>query len=38
VDDLRGATENQLDPDIPSPGEILLDEAADYGTEDGTAD
>jgi hypothetical protein len=31
VYDLYGAAENELDPDVPAPGEELLDEAANDG-------
>lgn len=30
---LNGAAKDELDPNIPSPGKMLLDEATDDGTE-----
>lgn len=38
VSDLCGAAEDELDPDGPAPGEVLLDEAADNGAEDRATD
>jgi hypothetical protein len=34
VGDLDGPAEDELDPDVPAPGEELFDEASDDGTED----
>jgi hypothetical protein len=38
VKQLDGATKYELDPDVPAPGAVLLDEAANDGAEDGAAD
>lgn len=38
VGDLDGSTEDQLDPDVPSPGEELFDETTHDGSEDRAAD
>src|SRR5690242_19995338 len=36
VDDLDRHTENKLDPEVPSPGEILLDGATNHTADDCT--
>lgn len=38
VQDLDEAAEDKLNPDAPSPGQKLLDKAADDGSQDGTTD
>jgi len=35
---LNSAPEDELNPDVPAPGEELFDEASDNRTEDGTTD
>jgi hypothetical protein len=34
VEDLNGATKDELDPYVPAPGKELLNETTDDGTED----
>jgi hypothetical protein len=34
MEQLDGATEDELDPDVPAPGKELFDEASNNGSED----
>lgn len=38
MENLDGTSEDQLDPDVPSPGEELFDETTDDWAENGTTD